>query len=163
MAMEKLYQMYARAMFNAAYRITGDYHYAEDIMHEAFIKAFDHIDSYRGDASFGAWLKRIVINESLQWLRKYRPYETDTPLPPEASAEDDTNDDELWTEDKKRLARALMQLKPNYRSVLSLHYLEGYDLQETAQIMHISYQNVRTMLSRARRQLKKIMENERQA
>jgi len=151
--------MYARAMFNTAYRITGDYHYAEDIMHEAFIKAFDHIDSYRGDASFGAWLKRIVINESLQWLRKYQVWDHDTETLAEPSTGEDDN--EIFDRPhREEIARALMQLRPNYRSILSLHYIEGYDLQEIAQIMGISYQNVRTMLSRARKKLKSLLQDE---
>lgn len=160
-AMEKIYQMYARAMFNTAYRITGDYHFAEDIMQEAFIKAFERLSSYRGDAPFGAWLKRITINESLQWLKKYRRFETDRELP--EAAEDPSGDDaeDVWQADRQRLARALLQLNARYRTVLSLHYIEGYDLQETASIMQIGYGNVRTLLTRAKQQLKKIMENER--
>jgi len=161
-AMEKIYRMYARALFNTAYRITGDFHYAEDVMHEAFIKAFEHMDAYRGDAPLGAWLKRIAVNESLQWLKKYRRYETDRDEWPEMAAEDETPPDDTWqTEDKKRLAEALMKLNPRYRTVLSLHYIEGYDLQETASIMDISYANVRTLLTRAKQQLKKILEHER--
>ncbi len=161
-AMEAFYHRYARAMFNTAYRITGDYHYAEDVVQEAFIKAFAHMKNFRGDAEPGAWLKRIVINESLQWLRKFRRFETDRE-PPENSTPPDDDDDDIFADRALRqaLARALLRLRTNYRTVLSLHYIEGYDLQETAQIMGISYGNVRTMLTRAKQQLKKLMENER--
>jgi len=70
-AMQMLYERYYRPMFNTAYRIVNDFHFAEDVMHEAFLKAFDRIGTFEGRAPFGAWLKRIVVNESLQWLRKY--------------------------------------------------------------------------------------------
>lgn len=160
-AMEAFYRQYAKAMFNTAYRIMGDYHYAEDVVQEAFIKAFEHIQTFRGDAEPGAWLKRIVINESLQWLRKSKRYETDRE-PKEDSIMLHNEKDDMFSNETLReaLAQALLKLKPNYRTVISLHYIEGYDLQETAEIMGISYANVRTMLSRAKQKLRKLLENE---
>jgi RNA polymerase sigma-70 factor (ECF subfamily) len=156
-AMSKLYELYYRPMFNTAYRIVNDFHFAEDIMHEAFIKAFEHIRSFRGDASFGAWLKRIIINESLQWIKKYGNFNT---------GEDETKydmpyndeDPELPGAGPQELLQAMRGLKDNYRTILSLYYMEGYDYAEISQILGISYQNARTMLSRAKAALRKLLD-----
>ena len=154
-AMSRLYELYYRPMFNTAYRIVNDFHFAEDVMHEAFIKAFEHIHSFRGDAGFGAWLKRIIINESLQWIKKYGNFNT---------GEDESKFDKPDTDapdplsvPPEELLKAMRRLKDNYRTILSLYYIEGYDYEEISQIMGISYQNARTMLSRAKASLKKIL------
>ncbi len=65
----ELYRLYHTAMYNTTLRIVGDSDDAEDVMQEAFLKAFSKLDSYRGEVSFGAWLKRIVINKALDFLR----------------------------------------------------------------------------------------------
>jgi RNA polymerase sigma factor (sigma-70 family) len=65
----ELYRLYYVAMYNTTLRIVGDSDDAEDVMQEAFLKAFTKLDSYRKEVSFGAWLKRIVINKALDFLR----------------------------------------------------------------------------------------------
>ncbi len=155
-AMSMLYEMYYRPMFNTALRIVNDFHFAEDVMHEAFIKAFERIESFRGSASFGAWLKRIIINESLQWIKKYGRFSTNRNENEfEAVEEPDETD---WPSEKpEKIIRAMRKLRDNYRTILSLYYMEGYDYEEITQIMGISYENARTMLSRAKAALKKIL------
>ena len=64
-AQAEIYRRYAKAMFNAALRITGDYAEAEDVLQESFLSAFRELSSYKGDSAFGAWLKRIVVNKSI--------------------------------------------------------------------------------------------------
>src|SRR3990170_3350875 len=71
----RLYQLYSRSMFNVSLRITGREEDAEDALQEAFISAFKNLESYRADATFGAWLKRIVVNKSINVLKK-RKYES---------------------------------------------------------------------------------------
>src|SRR5690349_15080496 len=66
----KLYKLYSRAMYNVGYRITGNEADAEDVLQEAFISAFKNLESYRGDASFGSWIKKIVINKAINLLKK---------------------------------------------------------------------------------------------
>ena len=68
----EIYRLYHAAMFNTTLRIVGDSDDAEDVMQEAFLKAFAKLDSYRGEVSFGAWLKRIMINKALDFLRLKR-------------------------------------------------------------------------------------------
>ena len=68
----RIYKLYSRSMYNVGYRITGNFQDAEDVLQEAFISAFRNLDHYRGDATFGAWLKRIVVNKSINLLKKRR-------------------------------------------------------------------------------------------
>ncbi len=159
-AMEALYRQYAKPMFNVAYRIVNDYHFAEDVMQEAFLKAFERIGQFRGEASFGAWLKRITVNESLNWIKKYQRQYTDfSENTAEEPAEEERDEDFLRIE-PEQLLKALRALNPNYRTIISLYYIEGYDYREISSIMDISYQNARTMMTRAKQKLRKILENE---
>ena len=66
----RLYKLYSKAMYNVGYRITCNEADAEDVLQEAFISAFRNLDSYRGDASFGSWIKKIVINKAINVLKK---------------------------------------------------------------------------------------------
>ena len=71
-AQMQLYDQYCKAMFNTAYNFIKDDDIAQDIMQEAFIKAFKKIESFSGEATFGAWLKRIVVNQSLDYIKKQK-------------------------------------------------------------------------------------------
>lgn len=149
----RLYEMYSRQMFNVACRITGREEDAEDALQEAFISAFNNLASYRGDATFGAWLKRIVINKAINVLKKRR--------------HELIQDNESWdiaTEDEpaayregltvERVKKAIGELPDGYRAVLSLYLLEGYDHQEIAAIMNISESTSKSQLNRAKAKLR---------
>ena len=69
-ATTQIYQQYAKAMYNTLIRLTGNTDQAQDLLQDAFIKAFQNIEKYRGDSTFGAWLKRIVVNTGLEQIRK---------------------------------------------------------------------------------------------
>jgi RNA polymerase sigma factor (sigma-70 family) len=163
-AQMEIYDRYYKAMYNTAYRITGHSAEAEDIMQESFLKAFSRIDSFNEDASFGAWLKRIVINQSITALNKTKKLA-------EISYNDELKNEEdscglvidANTNDKVKLVlTALKNLKENYRVCLTLHLIEGYDHEEIGEIMKISYGNCRTMISRAKEKLrKKLQQHER--
>jgi len=158
-AMARIYDAYYHPMFNTAYRIINDFHFAEDIMHESFIKAFAHIDGLRDPSRFGGWLKRIVINESLQWLKKYGHWEMREWTENQSAdlPQDDDTEEDVWTDlfSPRELWEAIRRLRDNYRTILSLYHIEGYDYDEITRIMGIDYQNARTMLSRARKALRK--------
>ena len=149
----RLYKMYSRSMFNVSYRITGTQEDAEDAVQEAFISAFRSLGSYRAEATFGAWLKRIVVNKSINALKK-RKHEL---MPdnegwdmPEAQAPEEYKD-ELTIE---RVKKAIEELPDGYRSVLSLYLLEGYDHEEIAGIMGISESTSKSQLNRAKGKLR---------
>jgi RNA polymerase sigma factor (sigma-70 family) len=155
-AFEQLYSLYAKAMYNVAYRVTGREEEAEDVLQDAFISAFKNIHAYRGDSPFGAWLKRIVINKGINVLRNRKqdivPVDEKTELIPEE--EPFIYKEELNVE---KVRKALMQLPDGYRNVLSLYLLEGYDHQEIAEILHINESTSKSQLNRAKAKLKDIL------
>ncbi len=156
-AQMEVYNRYYGAMYNTALRIVKQTDEAEDIMQEAFLTAFDKLHTFKGDASFGAWLKRIVVNQSITKSRKMEYNEEWEDYKMSAIAEEPFEDSgESYSELKaNEVLRAINDLKTNYSTVLTLHYIEGYDYEEIAQIMDISYANSRTLLSRARESLRK--------
>jgi RNA polymerase sigma factor (sigma-70 family) len=152
----RLYKLYSRAMFNVCYRITGNEEDAEDALQEGFISAFRNIDSYRGDATFGAWLKRIVVNKAINIIKK-KKHE----LLPEDEHWDVADGEEIaeYKEEMtvERVKAAIQQLPDGYRSVLSLYLLEGYDHEEIAGIMNITESTSKSQLNRAKNKLKEIL------
>ena len=150
----RIYKLYSRSMYNLSYRITGREEDAEDALQEAFISAFKNLDSYRADATFGAWLKRIVVNKAINVLKKRRHDE----LMPEdeqwdvAEEEAPSNYKEELT--IERVKKAIEELPDGYRSVLSLYLLEGYDHQEIAEIMGITESTSKSQLNRAKGKLR---------
>ena len=153
----QIYKNYYRAMYNTSLRILKDEFEAEDIMQEAFLTAFTKLDTFIGEVTFGAWLKRIVINKSLTQLKKNNKYQdvkmevlSDTNI----DAEEPINYADLQA---NKVLETLNSLKDNYRVVLNLNLIEGYDYEEIAQILSITNENVRTTISRAKKKLKQLL------
>jgi RNA polymerase sigma-70 factor (ECF subfamily) len=130
---------------------------AEDVMQEAFLKAFTKMDTYEGMVSFGAWLKRIVINRSLDYLkkRKVKFEEINEKIPDEEP--EGIVISEVHTE---YLKKAIQQLPDGYRVVLTLYLLEGYDHEEIAQILGISNGSSRSQYLRAKLKLRELLKKE---
>lgn len=149
----KIYKLYYKAMFNTCLRIVNDTAEAEDVMQESFLDAFQKLSSFSGTASFGSWLKRIVVNNALDALRKNRemvPVEEEhleIPL-----SQDDNREEEIQYQ-VREIRMAIDQLPDEYRVIISLFLLEGYDHEEISEILHISNQLSRTRYSRARQKL----------
>ncbi len=154
----QLYKLYNKAMYNTALRILRDEHAAEDAMQEAFLKAFTKLDSFRGDVTFGAWLKRIVVNESIDQLKKAdKRQETDLePILYKTEDEASNGDEGFSFRDlqMQQVRQALQQLKESYRTVLTLLFIEGYDQEEIQEILNINAGNCRTLISRAKDSLR---------
>lgn len=161
-AQMELYNLYCNAMFLVAKRYMRDDFVAEDVMQDAFIKAFKKIDTYKGEVSIGAWIKKIVINQSIDELKKKKlelvsiNYERHEVL-----------DEEDWqVEDKttmQQIVSCIKELKEKYRVVLSLYLLEGYDHQEISQILGITETTSRTHLLRGKRKLQESLKELRYA
>ncbi len=143
-------------MFNTAFRILKDDFEAEDIMQEAFLTAFTKLNTFKGEVTFGAWLKRIVINKSLTQLKKNNRYNE---VKMEVITNDETEDETIdYGElNPKNVLTTLQNLKENYRLVLTLNLIEGYDYEEIAQILNYTNENVRTTISRAKKKLKQVL------
>jgi len=150
----QLYKLYYKAMYNASFRIVNDEMEAEDIMQEAFLKAFDKLDTYSGKVSFGAWLKRIVINHSLDYVKKKRPDITPIDRETHSVKEEKEEEDVDLTEQIEEIKEAINQLADGYRIVLSLYLLEGYDHDEIGEILNISSSTSRSQFTRAKSKLK---------
>ena len=127
---------------------------AEDIVQEAFIKAFIKLHQYKGEVTFGAWLKRIVINKSIDVLKSKKQHLLDLEevhLNVVDTADDDWLVDDLITIDEVK--NAIEQLPEKYKYVVMLYLIEGYDHQEIAQILDITEVASRTHLSRGKAKL----------
>jgi len=157
----QLYKLYYKAMYNTCYRIVSDEMEAEDIMQEAFLKAFDKLDTYSGRVSFGAWLKRIVINHSIDQIKKKKlDFKNVEEYPHEIKEEKEEQEDDI-TEQIEEIRNALNQLADGYRIVLSLYLLEGYDHDEIGEILNISASTSRSQYTRAKNKLKEQLANNR--
>lgn len=154
----EIYNRYCKAMYNVAFRIVKDQHYAEDVMQEGFLKAFTKIDSYKNEAAFGAWLKRIIVNYSIDFYKQQNKYfqeDLNTTLQKtEYTNEQHIEDIDFNDLKVQQILSTIQSLKENYRMVLTLFYIEGYDYDEISDILNISYSNCRTTLSRAKDNLR---------
>lgn len=152
-----IYDLFFKAMFNTAFRIVQDKMIAEDIMQEAFLTVFSKIDSLQEEKTFPKWLKQVVVNKSLNQLKKEKRF---TSL--ELSSLKEEVDDGFWnveeTKDVNQIILAISDLKENYRVLLTLYYIEGYDYEEIVQITGLTPVNCRTLISRAKKSLRKKMQ-----
>ena len=147
-------------MYNVSFRILYNEMEAEDIMQESFIKAFKKLNlfkrksKYKKDSiPFGSWLKRIVINNSINQLKKNKKM-VFTDLMVVKDKIEDSNDEEFSKISVQIVLDEIKKLKPNYRLAITLHLIEGYDYEEVSEIMEVSYQNSRTIISRAKNKLR---------
>ena len=153
----EIYKLYYKAMFNTSLRILKDSFEAEDVMQESFLVAFTKLGTFKGEVTFGSWLKRIVINKSITHLRKNNKYEEVSldVVPEQSDSVEESNDYAMLK--ATEVIEAINELKDNYRMALTLNLIEGYDYEEIAQIMEITYQNSRTTISRAKNKLRQIL------
>lgn len=149
----RLYSLYSKAMYNLAYRMTNNREDAEDILQESFVECFRNLDSFRFESTFGAWLKSILINRSINHLRKKKVdlvYKDDLPESYEA-VENETE------YDCKKIFKGIEMLPDGYRIILTLYLLEGYDHAEIAQILGITESTSKSQYSRAKDKLRKMI------
>ena len=150
----ELYRKYSKAMYNTSLRIVNNTGDAEDVVQEAFTDAFRSLGDFHYKSTFGAWLKRIVINKSINYLRKRKMDMIDIDktnighLP-----EEDTTDEQEIQLKVEDIKRAVGLLPNGYRTVLTLYLFEGYDQEEIAEILQVSHATVRTQYMRAKQKL----------
>ncbi len=156
----EVYQRYCKAMYNVALRIVKDEQFAEDVMQEGFLRAFLKLDDFKNEVTFGAWLKRIIINYSIDFYKKNSFYNHDDFETKAFKIEqkEETDDSDYSTLKVKEIHAAMNELKENYRLILNLILIEGYDYEEVCEILNISYANCRTTFSRAKESLKTKLE-----
>lgn len=154
-AQTELYSRYYRGMYSVCLRILNHSAEAEDAMQEAFIAAFKQLATFKGEVTFGSWLKRIMINRSIDLLRKRKiQYEDISRLPDQSENDEADFSNGISPEMVKT---AIGKLPDNYRIVLSLFLLEGYDHEEIATILKISNGSSRIIYHRAKEKLKSLL------
>jgi RNA polymerase sigma factor (sigma-70 family) len=151
----QIYKLYYKAMYNTSLRIVNDTMEAEDVMQESFLSAFEKIETYSGTVSFGAWLKKIVVNRSLDSLGKRKAVFED--IESHIGIRDNSNEETSRNEEVdvrvEEVKEAIERLPDGYRVILSLYLLEGYDHDEIGEILKISSSTSRSQLSRAKKKL----------
>jgi len=151
---QALYRKYSKAMYNTSLRIVNNTADAEDVLQESFLDAFRSLHDFHYRSTFGAWLKKIVINKSINILRKRRNDLVDmesTELQA-VTDEESINEEEIHYQ-VEEVKKMITRLPDGYRTVLSLYLLEGYDHEEISQILNISHNTVRTQYVRAKQKL----------
>jgi RNA polymerase sigma-70 factor (ECF subfamily) len=152
-AFREIYELYSKAMFNISMRILNKREEAEDVLQESFIKAFNSLDQYKGEASFGTWLKKIVINRSLDVVNKKQ---IDFIPIDRIELQDDVDEtEEMYTiEDVKE---ALHQLPDGYRVILTLFLFENYSHKMISEHLKISEGTSKSQYHRARKKLQELI------
>ncbi|WP_394906937.1 RNA polymerase sigma factor [uncultured Mesonia sp.] len=149
----KIYNKYCDAMYYVALRFLKNQHEAEEAMQEGFIKAFSKLHQFTGEVTFGAWLKRIVINTSLDMLKakKLNLIAINEQTLGKVEEEDNWSiADEISVEQVKE---CIAQLPDKYRFALMLFLIEGYDHEEISQILNITQVSSRTLVHRGKKKL----------
>lgn len=158
-AQYKLYKLYAKAMLNTCMRFVKQEDEAEDVLQEAFVDAFTKIESFRMESSFGLWLKQIVVNKSINYLRSKKldlvdiedhKYQIEVKI--EAVYDQEEVDYKI-----EKINAAMPLLPDGYRTVLSMYLFEGYDHEEIAEFLGISESTSRTQYMRAKQKLLQLM------
>jgi RNA polymerase sigma factor (sigma-70 family) len=156
-ARKQLYELYARAMFNICCRMMNNREDAEDMLQEAFVQAFTKLDSFRHESTFGAWLKRIVINTCINAINKRK---VDLLLTDDLHYFSNRSDDEEHDElplTIKDVEKAMAQLPEGGRIIFSLYLLEGYDHVEISEILGITESTSKSQFMRAKRKVYEIL------
>lgn len=154
----RLYKLYSRSMYNVGFRIVNNSEEAEDVLQDAFISAFNNLERYRGDSTFGAWLKRIVINKAINYLNKKKPERMPDDERWDVREEEAVDEFEGFPFTVEKVRAAIEALPYGYRSVISLYLVEGYDHGEIAEILGITESTSKSQFNRAKKKLKELLE-----
>lgn len=161
LAQMQLYNQYCNGMYIVANRFVKDAAEAEDVVQEAFIKAFAKLHQYKAEVTFGAWLKRIVVNKSIDYLKSKK--QQVVALEEVHLKVIDTSNDDKWLVDDDttitEVKNAINTLPEKYRYVVTLFLMEGYDHQEISEILSISQVASRTQLSRGKQKLQELLKH----
>lgn len=158
-AQYQLYKLYARAMFNIAMRMMNSREEAEDMLQDSFVDAFARLSGFRYESSFGSWLKRIVVNNCLNEIKRRK---AELHYFDDMSIFDHKDENTIGEEEEIKLGveqirKAMEQLPNGARMIFSLYLLEGYDHVEISQILDISESNSKSQYMRAKRRIKEIL------
>ena len=152
-AQKQLYQHYAPQMLAVCYRYTKDSHEASDVLQEGFVRVFRNLQQWKQEADLGAWIRKIMVNTSLNWLRDHKRMQwvnEDQIIEDQESTSVVTPIQEM---EAKQLADLIRSLPGGYQAVFNLHAIEGYSHVEIAKMLGISEGTCRSQYMRARKYL----------
>jgi len=151
----ELYSLYVDAMFNVAYRFLANTEDAEDIVQDSFVDAFKKLHSFKYESSFGAWLKRIVINKSINHLKAKRI----AVVPMEAHEFHLAEEVEITADavDIQKVKVGIAKLPFGYQQIINLYLIEGYDHVEIGAILDIATSTSKSQYHRAKKKLLEII------
>ncbi len=157
-AQYRLYRLYSKAMFNTCLRMLKSREDAEDVLQNSFVDVFSKLHMFRGDSTIGAWIKRIVINNCINFIKKRKMIltELDDNRFKKVPEENTQIDIQL---DIQKINDALYQLPTGYRVVFSLYALEGFDHKEISEIIGTTVSTSKSQYSRAKKRLKEILKD----
>ncbi len=152
---EILYNHFSPVMFGICLRYSKDYHTAEDILQDGFVKVFNNLTKYRGEGSFEGWMKRIFVNTSIEYYRKAinQMRTVDLDVVPDPTF----NNKIISSLAKQDLLKLIQKLPGGYRAIFNLYIIEGYSHKEIAAMLKISEGTSKSQLARARATLKRMI------
>ncbi len=151
----RLYTHYSKAMYNLAFRILNNREDAEDILQEAFVECFRNLETFRFESTFGAWLKKIIVNKCINQIKKKKIDLTLCETLPQVIYEEDEEKEVTYSTEK--IIKSIDLLPDGYRIILTLYLLEGYDHSEISQIVGISESTSKSQYSRAKEKLRNLL------
>jgi RNA polymerase sigma-70 factor (ECF subfamily) len=148
-AQRQLYDHFADSMLGVCYRYTKSMADAEDVLQEGFVKVFLHLDQYKSEGELGGWIRRIMVNTAINFLKKSSLYQSDLMFS-ENGLHPVSGDDPEMSLSVKELAELIRQLPPGYQAIFNLHGVEGYSHVEIGKILGINEGTSRSQYARAR-------------
>lgn len=153
----ELYRLYSRAMYNVCLRMVRNELDAEDILQHSFTDVFTKLYTFRYQSSIGAWIKRIMVNNCINFMKRKRMRFDELEERHTANLADKGGKVETSKLNVKAINEAIYKLPDGYRVVFSLYTMEGYDHKEIAQILNISEATSKSQYSRAKKKLRDML------
>ena len=155
-AFEEIYNKYKKAMLNLSYRFLNRNEDANDVLQESFIKAFQNISNFENEAAFGSWLKRVVINHSIDILKKKKNNSISIDQLEIIEEIEEPNDIKY---DIETVKKCIQELPDGYRIVLTLYLFEDYSHKEIANTLNISESTSKSQYNRAKKKIIQLIQD----
>ncbi|GAA3517748.1 RNA polymerase sigma factor [Aquimarina addita] len=153
----QLFELYVDAMYNVSLRMLRIKEDAEDIVQESFIEAFKNLSSFRYESTFGSWLKRIVINKSINYLKLKKI--AVVPIDTYEYRIREEIDEPAEIADIHKVQQGIKMLPNGYQQIINLYLIEGYDHMEISEILGISNSTSKSQYHRAKKKLIEIIKS----
>ncbi|MBS1576819.1 MAG: sigma-70 family RNA polymerase sigma factor [Bacteroidetes bacterium] len=148
-AQKQLYEHFSETMLGVCYRYTKSFKDAEDVLQEGFVKVFRNLSQFKNEGELGAWIRRIMVNTALNFLKRNRKYQDEMFFTEEYMHPVADDDPEIQLSSKE-LADLIRQLPSGYQTIFNLYAVEGYSHIEIGEMLGISDGTSRSQYARAR-------------